>query len=123
MRESIKSVRDSVDALQLYEDFVKQKDLYGIKKSLRVPPVSEIRRDSRRIIGGLEGPLKTDASNTYQRFIESLERVDLLCTRGIQSGKDLTDKESQELAESYAKTQRLLDDFVALVKTSRFDTE
>lgn len=30
-------------------------DFYGIKKSLRVPPVSDIRKDCRRIIAGLDG--------------------------------------------------------------------
>ena len=45
IRESVKGVKESVEALKLYEDFVATKDFYGIKKSLRVPPVSEIRRD------------------------------------------------------------------------------
>lgn len=55
IRESVKGLKESVEALTLYQDFVTQKDFYGIKKSLRVPPVSDIRRDCRRIISGLEG--------------------------------------------------------------------
>lgn len=35
-----------------------EQDFYGIKKSLRVPPVSDIRRDCRRIIAGLDGEPK-----------------------------------------------------------------
>lgn len=109
-----------MDALQLYEDFIKQKDLYGVKKALRVPPVSEIRRDCRRVIAGLEGPLKADSDKAYGKFIESLEKVDLIATRGIQSGKDLEEKEAAELSKTYAATQGFLNDFLSLVMTSRY---
>jgi hypothetical protein len=94
-------------------------DYYGIKKSLRVPPVSEIRKDCRQIIRGLEGGEKDQGDKTYEKFITSLEAVDLWATRGIQSG-DLKDDGRAELQKNFQDTEKYLDDFLALVLASRF---
>jgi hypothetical protein len=81
--DSVKGLKESADALRLYEDFTTQKvpretqparsareggwspsfascqDYYGIKQSLRVPPMSEIRKDCRQIIRGSRGARRT----------------------------------------------------------------
>lgn len=123
IRESIKGVKDSVEALKLYEDFVIQKDFYGIKKSLRVPPVSEIRRDCRRIIAGLDGSVRKDTDKAYNNFIENLEQVDLISTRAIQNDNTIKDEDLKVLADKFAKSQMYLEDVYNQIKTTRYVLE
>lgn len=123
IRESVKGLTDSVEALELYKDFVTQKDFYGIKKSLRVPPVSEIRRDCRRIIAGLDGQIKGDTDQAYNKFIENLEQVDLIATRAIQNDNQIKDEDLKSLESKYGQTQVHLNELLDLVKTTRYATE
>lgn len=123
IRESVKGVKDSVEALKLYEDFVNTKDFYGVKKSLRVPPVSDIRRDCRRIIAGLEGSVKKDTDKAYSEFIESLEQVDLLATKAIQNDQKIKDEELAQLTARFAEAQARLDKVLKLVLTTRYAIE
>lgn len=123
IRESVKGVKESVEALKLYEDFVSTKDFYGIKKSLRVPPVSEIRKDCRRIIAGLDGPIKKDTDKAYNQFIENLEQVDFLATKAIQNDNKADDKELAQMTARFADAQVKLGKVLELILTTRYATE
>ncbi len=120
IRESVKGVKESVEALKLYEDFVATKDFYGIKKSLRVPPVSDIRKDCRRIIAGLDGQVKKDTDKAYGKFIEALEQVDLMATRAIQNENTAKDEELAAITTKFQESQKQLDEVLRLILTTRF---
>lgn len=123
IRESVKGVKESVEALKLYEDFVATKDFYGIKKSLRVPPVSEIRKDCRRIIAGLDGPIKKDTDKAYNSFIENLEQVDFLATKAIQNDNKADDKDLAQMQARFAEAQVKLGKVLEYILTTRYATE
>mmetsp|Transcript_26452 Transcript_26452/g.73038 ORF Transcript_26452/g.73038 Transcript_26452/m.73038 type:complete len:215 (-) Transcript_26452:27-671(-) len=80
-----KSVQKKLSTLELY---VVQQDYVSIKESLRVAPVSDIRKSCTTLVrGGDDGPDAQQLEGRYNTFMSSLERLDSLASVGMRGRK------------------------------------